>query len=85
MLTVLCELRFGHITSISSGDGWDGVSCFFLKCPPVVPCATADEESGSSLKLGSCVDQPLVLLGARKLVLENAFFQMNPCIKIKQG
>ena len=33
-------------------------------------CATADEESGSSLKLGSCVDQPLVLLGMRKLVLK---------------
>ena len=38
--------------------------------PAVVPFATADEESGSSLKLGSCVDQPLVLLGTRKLVLE---------------
>ena len=50
-------------------------------CPAVVLCATADEESSSSLKLGSCVDQPLVLLGTRKLVLENAFFQMNPCIK----
>ena len=50
-------------------------------CPVVVPCATADEESGSSLKLGSCVDQPLVLLGTRKLVLENAFLQMNPYIK----
>ena len=51
-------------------------------CPAVVPCATADEESGSSLKLRSRVGQPLVLLGTRKLVLENAFFQMNPCIKI---
>ena len=50
-------------------------------CPAVVLCATADKESGSSLKLGSCVDQPLVLLGTRKLVLGNAFFQMNPCIK----
>src|SRR6185503_8623329 len=50
-------------------------------CPAVVTCATTDEESGSSLKLGSCVDQPLVLLGTRKLILENAFFQMNPCIK----
>ena len=47
-----------------------------------MPCATADEESGSCLKLGSCVDQALVLLGTRKLVLENVFFQMNPCIKI---
>ena len=53
-----------------------------VKCPAVVPCATADEESGSSLKLGYCVDQPLVLLGTRKLVLENAFFQMNPCIEM---
>ena len=26
--TVLDELRFGHITSVSSGDGWDGVCCF---------------------------------------------------------
>ena len=59
----------------------DGLACL-EKCPAVVPCATADEESGSSLKLGSCVDQPLVLLGTRKLVLENAFFEMNPCIKI---
>ena len=51
-------------------------------CPAVVPCATADEESGSSLKLGSRVDQPLVLIGTRKLVLENVFFQTNLCIKI---
>ena len=61
--TVLCELRFGHTTSISSGNGWGGVSCF--KCPAVVPCATADEESGSNLKLEFCVDQPYGLLGAR--------------------
>ena len=26
--TVLGELRFGHTTSVSSGNGWDGVSCF---------------------------------------------------------
>ena len=39
-------------------------------CPAVVPCATADEESGSSLKLGSCVDQPFVLLGTRKTGLD---------------
>ena len=64
MLTVLSGLRFGHITSVSSGNGWDGVSCFG-KCPAAVLCATADEESGSNLKLGSCVDQPYVLLSAR--------------------
>ena len=65
--TVLGELQFGHTTSISSGNGWVGVSCFG-KCPAAVPCATADEESGSNLKLGSCVDQPYVLLGTRKLL-----------------
>ena len=67
MPTVLSELRFGHTTSISSGNGWVGVSCFG-KCPVAVPFATADEESGSNLKLGSCVDQPYVLLGTRKLL-----------------
>ena len=61
--TVLGELRFDHTTSVSSGNGWVGVSCF--KCPAVVPCATADEESGSNLKLGSSVDQPYGLLSAR--------------------
>ena len=44
-------------------------------CPAVVPCATVDEEYGSSLKLGSYVDQPLVLLGTRKLVLEMLVFK----------
>ena len=65
--TVLGKLRCGHTTSVSSGKGWVSVSGFG-KCPAVVPCATADEESGSNLKLGSCVDQPYVLLGARKLL-----------------
>ena len=48
----------------------------------VVDHGVNEGEPGSSLKLGSCMDQPLVLLGTRKLVLENVFFQMNPCIKI---
>ena len=65
--TVLGELRFGHTTSVSFGNSWVGVSCFG-KCPAVVPCATAHEESDSNLKLGSCVDQPYVLLGTRKLL-----------------
>ena len=26
--TVLGELQCGHITSVSSGNGWVGVSCF---------------------------------------------------------
>ena len=55
MPTVLDELRFGHITRIFFGMVGVGVSCFG-KCPAVVLCAMADEESGSNLKLGSCVD-----------------------------
>ena len=31
-----------------------------VKCPAAVPCATADEEFGSNLKLGSYIDQPYV-------------------------
>ena len=54
--------------------GWVGVSCLEM-CPAVVLCATADEESGSSLKLGSRVDQLFVLLGIRKLVLEMFSFK----------
>ena len=33
------------------------------------------------LKLGSCADQPLVLLGTRKTGFRNICFQTNPCIK----
>ena len=41
----------------------DGLAWVVLeKCPAVVLCATADEESGSNLKLGFCVDQPYGLL-----------------------
>ena len=72
--TVLGELWCGHITSVSSGNGWVGVS-YFGKCPAIVPCATADEEPGSSLKLGSSVDQHYVLLSARKLVLKILSFK----------
>ena len=60
MPTVLGELRCGHTTSVSFGMGWREL--FLEKCPAVVPCATADEESGSCLKLGSRVDQHHVLL-----------------------
>ena len=79
MPTILGKLRCGHITSVYFGMGWREL--FLEKCPAVVPCATADEESGSSLKLVSCVDQPFVLLGKRKLVLGNAFFQNKPLHK----
>ena len=71
--TVLDELQCGHITSVSFGMGQREL--FWEKCPTVVPCATADEESGSSLKLGSCVGQHYVLLGTRKLVLEMLSFK----------
>ena len=53
--TVLGGLLCGHTTSVSSRNGWVGVSCFG-KCPAVVLCAMADEESGNNLKLGFCVD-----------------------------
>ena len=53
-----------------------------VKCLAVVPCATANEDSGSSLKLRSCVGQHYVLPGTSKTCFENLFFQMNPCIKI---
>ena len=70
--TVLGELWCGHIISVYFGMGWREL--FWEECPAVVPCAMADEESGSSLKLGYCGDQPLVLLGTRKLVLEMLVF-----------
>ena len=73
MPTVLGELRCGHITSVYFGMGWREL--FLEKCPAVVPCGTADEEFGSSLKLGFCVDQPLVIFGTRKLVLEMLVFK----------
>jgi hypothetical protein len=60
--TVLGKLWCGHITSVSLWEllDWCGL---FGKCLAVVPCATADGESGSSLKLGSCVDQHHVPFG----------------------
>ena len=71
--TVLGVLRCGHITSVYFGMGWREL--FWGMCPTVMPCATVDEESGSSLKLGSWDDQPFVLLDTRKLVLEILSFK----------
>ena len=71
--TVLDELRCGHATSVSFGMGKREL--FWEKCPAVVPCATVDEESGSNLKLGSCLDQHYVLLGTRKLALKILSFK----------
>ena len=53
--------------------GWREL--FWEKCPTVVPCATADEESGSNLKFRSCVDQHYVLLGTRKIALKILCFK----------
>jgi hypothetical protein len=69
MPTVLGKLWCGHITSVFSPE-WLNSCGLFGKCPAVVPCATADGESGSSLKLGSCVDQHHEFLDTRKLVLK---------------
>ena len=71
--TVLGELRCGDITIVYFEMGWREL--YWEKCPAVVPCATADEESGSRLKLGSCVDQHYVLLGTRKLALKILSFK----------
>ena len=73
MPTVLGELRCGDITIVYFEMGWREL--FWERCPTVVPCATADEESGSNLKLGYCVDQHYVLLGTRKLALKIISFK----------
>ena len=44
---VLGELRFGHTTSVSSGNGWVGVSCFGKVFGSCAVCY-GDEESGSN-------------------------------------
>ena len=58
--TVPGELRCGHITSVYFGMGWRQL--FWEKCPAVVPCATADEESGSSLKIGDLCGPTLCVI-----------------------
>ena len=78
--TVLGELRFGHTTSVSSGNEWVGVSCF-EKCPAAVPCAMADEESGNSLKTWILCGSTLRVTRYKKTGFGNACSQMNPCIK----
>ena len=45
------------------------MACVVLvKCLAAVPCAMADVESGSNFKLGTCADQPYVLLVIRLLL-----------------
>ena len=65
---------YGLVTQLVFLLGMDGMALVVLeKCPAVVPCATTDEESGSSLKLGSCVGQHYVFLGTRKTCFEKTF------------
>ena len=80
MPTVLGELRCGHITSVICGMGWREL--FLEICPAVVPCATADEESGSSLKLGSRMDQPWCYLERENWFLEKCFLSNETLHKI---
>ena len=76
--TVLGELRFGHTTSVSSRNGWFGVSCFG-KVSEIVPYATADEESGSKFKTWILCGSTLHV---KIIALKILFFQINPCMKI---
>ena len=68
VLTVLRELRFGQITSTSSGIGWVGVSAL-EKCSAVVPWATADGESGGIKTWILCVGStPLNIRSSKELL-----------------
>ena len=51
-------------------------------CPAVVPCAMADEESGSKFKTWILCGSTLRVTRCKKIALKILFFQMNPCIKI---
>ena len=77
--TVLGELRCDHITSVYFGMGRREL---FWKCVRQLCRVLRWMRSPVAvLKLGSCADQPLVLLGTRKTGFRNICFQMNPCIK----
>ena len=60
--------------------GWVGVILLGM-CPAVVPCATADEESGSSLKFGSFVGQHYGLFGTKRTCFEKSFLSNEPLHK----
>ena len=51
-------------------------------CPAVVPCATADEESGSSLKTWILCGSTLRVTRYKKTGFGNVFFQNEPLHKI---
>ena len=60
--------------------GWREL--FWERCPAVVPCATADEESGSKFKTWILCGSTLRFTWCEKVALKILFFQMNPYIKI---
>ena len=51
-------------------------------CPAVVPCATADEESGSSFKTWILCGSTLRVTRYKKTGFGNVFFQNEPLHKI---
>ena len=73
MPTVLGELRCGLTTSVYFGMGWREL---FWKCIRQLCRVLRRKRSPVAvLKFGSCEDQPLVLLGIRKLVLKMLSFK----------
>ena len=52
------------------------------KCPAAVPCAMANEESGSKFKTWIMCGSTLRVTRCEKVALKILFSQMNPCIKI---
>ena len=71
--TVLGELRCGYITSVSPGRA--SVSCFEKCVRQLCRVLRRMRSPVVVLKLGSCVDQPFVLPGTRKLVFEMFSFK----------
>ena len=80
MPTVLGELRCGHITIVYFGMGWREL---FRKCVRQLCRVLRRMRSPVAvLKLGSCVDQPYVLLGTRKLFFWKCFLSNESMYKI---
>ena len=77
--TVLGQLRCGHITSVYCGMGWREL--FWKQVRQLCRVLRRMRSPVVVLKLGFCMDQPFVLLGTRKLVLEMLSFKMNLCRK----
>ena len=80
MPTVLGELQCGLTTSVYFGLGWREL---FSRCVRQL-CRVLwwMKSPVAVLKIGSCADQPLVLLGTRKTGFGNICFQNEPLHKI---